>query len=94
MNSFYFSAGWPNSKAFTFGVAVTQLFSTSINQSSSHLSSIHAYIHIAEVPLGKLLSLPVSSAMLSLALDPKGNIVNNERSSKGGGRGVSRKRGA
>lgn len=29
--------------------------------------------------------------MLSLALDPKGNIVNNERSSKGGGRGVSRK---
>lgn len=30
--------------------------------------------------------------MLSLALDPKGNIVNNERSSEGDGRGMSRKR--
>lgn len=51
----------------------------SINRSSPRVPSIHAYIHIAQVPLGKLLSLPVNSAMLSLALDPKGNTVNNER---------------
>lgn len=82
LNSFYFSAGWPNSMTFTFGVAVTQLFSTSISRSSSRLPAIHAYIHIASAPLAKLLSLPVNSAMLSLALDPKGNTVNNERHGK------------
>lgn len=32
---------------FTFGVAVTQLFSMSISRSSSRLPAIHAYIHIA-----------------------------------------------
>lgn len=81
----FFSAGLSNSLTFTLGVSVGQLFSMSVSHTLSTslfscLSSIHAHIHIAQVPLGKLLSLPVNSAMLLLALDPKGNIMNNEQS--------------
>lgn len=62
------------------------------------ISSIHIHIHIVQVPLGKQLSLAVNSSMLSLAVDPKGNIMNNEQSRVrvgggagwlGGGRGVA-----
>lgn len=53
------------------------------------ISSIHVHIHIVQVPLGKLLSLAVNSSMLLLAVDPKGNIMNNEQSRVrvGGGAG-------
>lgn len=38
--------------------------------------------------MGKLLSLAVNSSMLSLAVDPKGNIMNNEQSRVRVGGGV------
>lgn len=59
-----------------------------------HRSSVRAgtRIHIARVPLGKLLSLPMNSAMLLLSLDPKGNIMNNEESGERGGWGSGTRR--
>ncbi len=69
-------------------------FCQSVSQSVTHSLSFYlssllllfltcTHFHIAQVPLGKLLSLPMNSAMLLLSLDPKGNIMNNEQRSDG-----------
>lgn len=72
-------------------VSVNQLVSLSVTSFySAHMYGTH--IHIAQIPLGKLLSLPMNSAMLLLSLDPKGNIMNNEQSSERSGWGSRMRR--
>ena len=66
-------------------VSVNQLVSLSVTRSlSTSVPLFHTctHIHIAQVPLGKLLSLPMNSAMLLPSLDPKRNIMNNEQQSR------------
>lgn len=84
------------SLSFCFCQSISQSVSQPLSfyLSLLHRSSVRAgtRIHIARVPLGKLLSLPMNSAMLLLSLDPKGNIMNNEESGERGGWGSGTRR--
>lgn len=70
---------------FLFCQSISQSVSQSLSFTSVPL--VHTHIDITQVPSGKLLHLPMSSAMLLLSLDPKGNLMNNEQSSGRGGWG-------